>query len=200
MSNDSFTEHNGFISREDKLNLLGLKENKVLWLTGLSGSGKSTISVATQKALHDLGILTASIDGDNTRRGINNDLSLSPAGRDENIRRFSHMAKMAYNNGLYVLVSAISPYKEKRAFARSLIPPNDFIEIYVNTPLEVCIQRDTKGLYARAAKGEIKDLTGFHDSAPYEPPTNPEIELSPHICSVDECVNQIIQYLNLRKN
>ena len=165
----------------------------VIWLTGLSGSGKSTIAVETQAKLFEMGCQTFILDGDNIRHGLNKDLGFSPEDREENIRRIGEVAKLFADAGVIVLTSFISPYRKDRDRARALLKPGDFIEIYVNAPLEVCEDRDPKGLYKKARKGEISEFTGI--SAPYEPPLNPEIEIRTDRLSVKESAQQIIDFL-----
>jgi len=179
------------INRKDRTNLLG-HNNKVLWLTGLSGAGKSTIAIEIEKELHKKGILSYLLDGDNIRRGLNQDLGFSAQDRDENIRRISEVAKLLYDAGIFVIVSFISPYKKVRENARQLIG-DDFIEIFVNCPLEECEKRDTKGLYKKARQGELKNFTGVSD--PYEKPTYPEIKIDTHKISAEESVQKILEYL-----
>lgn len=163
--------HHGHVSKEERNKLLGYK-NKVIWFTGLSGSGKSTIARELEKKLFEEGKLCYVMDGDNIRHGLNRDLGFSKKDREENIRRIAEVAKLFYDAGLYVLVSFISPYKKERRFARKLIG-KDFVEVYVKCPLEVCEERDPKGLYKKARNGEIKEFTGV--TAPYEEPENAEV-------------------------
>jgi len=180
--------HHGKVLREDRNELLGYN-NKVLWFTGLSGSGKSTLAVEVEKKLYEKGILTYRLDGDNIRHGLNKDLGFSIEDREENIRRIAEVTKLFYDSGIYVLVCFISPFKKERDYARSLIG-EDFIEIFVDCSLEECEKRDTKGLYAKARAGEIKDFTGI--SSPYEAPENPEIKVDVVSREIDECVEEIL--------
>src|SRR5580698_7606807 len=147
----------------------------VIWLTGLSGSGKSTIAVELEHELFKAGRQAYILDGDNIRHGLCSDLGFSPRDRTENIRRIGEVARLFADAGIICIAAFISPYRGDRDLARKIAQPGKFIEIYLNVPLEVCEQRDPKGLYARARAGEIKDFTGI--SAPYEPPLKPEIEL-----------------------
>jgi len=179
------------IKREDRTKLLG-RENKVIWFTGLSGSGKSTLAVELALRLHNKSILTYHLDGDNIRHGLCSDLGFSKEDREENIRRIGELAKLFYDAGLFTLVSFISPYRKDRQRARELIG-KDFIEVYVQAPLKVCEQRDTKGLYKKAKQGLIKDFTGI--SAPYEPPENPEIIINTAKEDIDSSVDKLMGIL-----
>ena len=165
----------------------------VLWFTGLSGSGKSTISNLVEKRLMDLGRHTYTLDGDNIRHGINKDLGFTDVDRVENIRRVGESARLMVDAGLIVLVSFISPFVSERRLARSLLEENEFVEIFVNTPLEECENRDRKGLYKKARLGEIKNFTGI-DSR-YEEPEQAEIEIKTMECSAEEAAIEIVEYL-----
>lgn len=167
----------------------------VLWFTGLSASGKSTIAGAVEQMLFELGHHTYLLDGDNVRHGLNKDLGFSDEDRIENIRRIGEMAKLFADSGLIVLSAFISPFRSDRQMVRDLMPEGEFVEIFMNTPLEVCETRDPKGLYQKARRGEIKNFTGI-DSA-YEPPEQPEIVLNTAECSVEECAKHVIDYLRL---
>lgn len=160
----------------------------VLWFVGLSGSGKSTVSDALERFLYEQNIDTYTLDGDNIRMGINKDLGFTAADRSENIRRITEVGKLFAYAGTVVLTAFITPLERDRQRARAILG-DDYIEIYVNCPLEVCEARDVKGLYARARKGEIPNFTGI--SAPFEAPENPDIEIKTNEQSVDECVTQI---------
>ena len=168
----------------------------VLWFTGLSGSGKSTLAHAVEERLYQLGLNTFVLDGDNVRHGLNKDLSFSDTDRKENIRRISEAAKLMLEAGIITLTAFISPFREERAMARSLMPHGDFLEIHCYCPLEVCETRDVKGLYKKARNGEIKDFTGI--SSPYEAPTNPELKIDTHALSLEESVRQVISLLRAR--
>ncbi len=170
------------------------QHSKVLWLTGLSGSGKSTIAEALERKLHNKGYFAQVLDGDNIRSGINSNLGFSPEDRQENIRRIAEIGKLYLNSGIITLNSFISPTVEIRNFAKEIIGVENFIEIYINAPLEVCEQRDVKGLYQKARKGIIKGFTGI--DSPYEPPTNPAIEIKTDQLSLEESVDQIFNYIN----
>jgi len=163
----------------------------VLWLTGLSASGKSTIATELERELFDRRKLAYVLDGDNMRQGLCSDLSFSPEDRRENIRRVREVVRLFADAGIICITAFISPYRADREEARRLVPAGKFIEVYLNAPLEVCEQRDLKGLYAKARAGELKDFTGI--SAPYEPPLNPELELRTDKLSVAECVSAILE-------
>ncbi len=168
----------------------------VLWFTGLSGSGKSTISNLVDKRLMDLGRHTYVLDGDNVRHGINKDLGFTDVDRVENIRRVGETAKLMVDAGLIVIVSFISPFISERRLARTLLEEGEFIEIFVNTPLQVCEQRDRKGLYKKARRGEIKNFTGIDSS--YEPPEHAELEIKTTECTAEEAAMRIVDYLNTK--
>ncbi len=170
----------------------------VLWLTGLSSSGKSTIATELERELFNLGRHAYVLDGDNIRHGLGANLGFSPKDRTENIRRVGEVAKLFADAGLICITAFISPYREDRDMVRKLLPDGRFIEVYVNAPLEVCEQRDPKGLYARARANEIKEFTGI--SAPYEPPQKPELELRTDQLTVAECITRILEYLSVHDN
>ena len=162
------------LGRSDKETLLG-QRGLMVWFTGLSGSGKSTIAIALERELHRRGLLCRILDGDNIRGGINNNLGFSPEDRVENIRRIAEVGKLFVDTGIITLAAFISPSDESRRMAASIIGKDDFLEIYVSTPLEECERRDVKGLYAKARKGEIRNFTGI--SAPFEVPACPDLAL-----------------------
>jgi len=195
-TNKYIIPHKGKLTKEDRQKLKGHK-SVVLWFTGLSGSGKSTIAHALEEVLYKRKIHTYILDGDNVRTGLNKDLGFSPEDRKENIRRLGEVAKLFVDAGIIVMVSAISPYKSDRAFVRNLLAPGEFIEIYVKCPLEVCESRDPKGLYNKARQGIIKNFTGI--DAPYEEPENPEIVIESDKESVDQAINKIIRFLEEKK-
>ena len=180
------------LQRSDREQLLQQK-SKVLWLTGLSGSGKSTIAQLLEQRLFETGFFPQVLDGDNIRSGINNNLGFTIEDRSENIRRIAEIAKLYLNSGIITINSFISPTKAIRDFAKSIIGENDFIEIYINAPLEICEQRDVKGLYKKARKGEIKGFTGI--DSPYEAPENPALEINTNKLSIEESVDNIIDFL-----
>lgn len=163
----------------------------IVWFTGLSGSGKSTIAGKVEERLYDSGIRSYLLDGDNIRHGLNNNVDFSDEGRKENIRRIGEVAKLFIDAGLVVLTAFISPFREDRNRVRNLVDGSEFVEVYVNCPIEVCEQRDVKGLYKKARAGEIKDFTGI--SSPFEAPAKPEIEIRTDQLSIDECVTTIVK-------
>jgi len=176
--------------REERLQ----QNSKVLWLTGLSGSGKSTIAQALERRLYNNGYFAQVLDGDNIRSGINSNLGFTLEDRQENVRRIAEIAKLYLNSGIITLNSFISPTVEIRNFAKQIIGAENFIEIYINAPIEVCEKRDVKGLYQKARKGMIKGFTGI--DSPYEPPLNPAIEIKTDQLSLEESVEQIFNYIN----
>jgi len=165
----------------------------LIWFTGLSGSGKSTIANALELELHKQGIKTYTLDGDNIRKGINNDLTFSPEHRTENIRRIAEVANLMVDAGLVVLAAFVSPYKKDRENIKSIVKDVNFVEVYVNTSIEECERRDVKGLYKKARAGEIKNMTGI--SAPYEAPENPDIEIKTENESINSSVKKIIDHI-----
>jgi adenylyl-sulfate kinase len=167
----------------------------VVWLTGLSGSGKSTIATEVERELFNLGKQAYVLDGDNIRHGLCSDLGFSPQERRENIRRVGEMAKLFADAGLICITAFISPYKADRDLVRNMLLDGQFIEVFVNAPLEVCEQRDPKGLYAKARANEVKEFTGI--SAPYERPDAPELILETDKLSVNESVAKILDYLHV---
>jgi adenylylsulfate kinase len=179
------------LQRKDKEALLNQK-SIALWMTGLSGSGKTTIAKVIEQELHQKGFITQLLDGDNVRTGINNNLGFTAADRKENIRRIAEVNKLFINCGIITINCFVSPTIEIRETAKTIIG-KDFIEVFINTPLEICEQRDTKGLYKKARKGEIDNFTGI--SAPYEPPANPTIEIKTAGAAAEECAKQIIDYI-----
>jgi len=179
------------VTRDDRIKLFR-NNNKVLWFTGLSGSGKSTIASELEKIMYKKGIPCYILDGDNIRHGLNSDLGFSEEDRNENIRRISEVGKLFYDAGINVLICFISPYKKDRDKARKLIG-KDFVEIFIDCPIEECEKRDVKGMYKKAREGKIKDFTGI--SAPYEEPDYPDITLNTDKQSIKECVETIIKYL-----
>jgi adenylylsulfate kinase len=186
------TWHHGQVTRAEREKLLG-QRGVTVWLTGLSGSGKSTIAVAAERALVSRGRLAYVLDGDNIRHGLNKNLGFGPADRSENIRRIGEVAKLFTDAGLVVFTSFISPYRVDRDAVRALLPAGEFIEAYVDASVETCEGRDVKGLYKKARAGEIKEFTGI--SAPYEAPLQPELVLDTNRQSVDESVEAILRYL-----
>ncbi|MDX1760861.1 MAG: adenylyl-sulfate kinase [Christiangramia sp.] len=188
----NITKHEYYISREDR-NRQNQHSSFVIWFTGLSGSGKSTIASLLEKQLFDNGIHTYSLDGDNIRTGLNKGLTFSLEDRKENNRRISEVAKLFMDAGVIAITAFISPLKADREEARRIIGKDNFVEIFVNTPLAVCEERDVKGLYKKARAGEIKNFTGI--SSPYEAPTDPTIEINTEEETVQESVERILKIL-----
>ena len=186
--------HQGKVTRAKREHLSGHRGFTV-WFTGLSAAGKSTLAVAMEEALYRHGCHAYVLDGDNVRHGLNKNLAFSPEDRTENIRRIAEVAKLFRDAGVISLTAFISPYRSDRQSARKLAEEEHdaFIEIFVDCPVEVCEQRDPKGMYKKARAGVIKDFTGIN--APYEPPENPEIQLRTDKMNVDECVQAIMDYL-----
>ena len=182
-----YTTFDKLLQREDKQGMLKQK-GLVVWMTGLSGSGKTTIAVALEKMLASSGVLTQVLDGDNIRSGINNNLGFTEEDRKENIRRISEVSKLFVNCGIVTLNCFVSPTKDIRQQAKNILG-TDMVEVFVNTPFEECEKRDVKGLYAKARAGEIKNFTGL--DAPFEAPENPFVEIITVGHSVDECAKQI---------
>ncbi len=177
------------ITREDKEKLLNQRA-KVIWLTGLSGSGKSTLGILLEEELHKRGFLTVLLDGDNVRAGLNRNLGFGLEDRLENIRRVAEVSKLFLSTGIITINCFITPTKAMRELAKDIIGKDDYIEIYVNAPLEVCEQRDIKGLYEKARKGLIKNFTGI--DSPFEEPENPDLEIRTDKLSVEEAINKIL--------
>ena len=192
MATENLHFHEHRVPREEK-EKRNQHKSRVLWFTGLSGSGKSTIANATEKVLHDMGLETYILDGDNVRMGLNKDLGFSPEDRTENIRRITEVAKLFADSGSIVLTAFISPYREDRDKARKIISNDDFIEVFVSADLSVCEERDPKGLYKKARAGAIKGFTGI--DAPYEKPLNPELIVETDKNNIEACVQTIIHYL-----
>ena len=180
------------LNRKDKEELLN-QRGIVVWLTGLSGSGKTTIANHLERRLNSEGVITKLLDGDNIRTGVGNNLGFSTEDRTENIRRIAEVAKLFMNTGIVTICSFISPTKEIRAKARSIIGPTDFQEVFINTPLEICEKRDVKGLYQKARAGEITNFTGI--GAPYENPDNDYIEIATHNKTIDDSVTSLYQHI-----
>ena len=178
------------LARADKEKLLG-QRGLMIWFTGLSGSGKSTIAIALERELHRRGILCRILDGDNIRSGINNNLGFTEADRVENIRRIAEVAKLFIDTGIVTLAAFISPNNDIREMAARIIGKDDFLEVYVSTPLEECERRDVKGLYAKARRGEIKNFTGI--TAPFEAPAHPALTLDTSVLSLEESVNRLLE-------
>lgn len=191
----NITWHHGIITSQDREALLG-HHGVVLWFTGLSSSGKSSIAHYVEYLLHQRNCVTVVLDGDNIRHGLNKNLGFSPEDRAENIRRIGEVAKLFADTGVLAMTAFISPYRADRDSVRALLTEGRFIEIYVDCPVEECEARDPKGLYKKARAGEIPEFTGI--SAPYEPPTQPEIVLRSAEHSLEECATQVVAYLEER--
>jgi adenylylsulfate kinase len=189
---DNIYWHHNSINRKDR-ELLNNHKSFILWFTGMSASGKSTLAVLTDKVLYKLGCRTYILDGDNIRHGVNKDLNFSVEDRAENIRRVIEIAKLFCDSGIISLAAFISPYIKERLAARKICGKGDFVEIFVDCPIEICEQRDPKGIYKKVRKGAIKGFTGI--DAPYEKPVNPEIHLRTDTVSIKESIELIIKYL-----
>jgi len=187
--------HQGAVTREDR-ELLNGHKGCTVWLTGLSGSGKSTIAVDLEKRLLERGVRAYILDGDNVRHGLNKNLGFSPEDRTENIRRIGEVAKLFTHAAVVTVTAFISPYRADRDQVRALMGEGDFVEVYVKCPIEVCEQRDVKGLYKKARAGEIKEFTGI--SAPYEAPEKAELTIDTSTQSVEASAKQILDYLARR--
>jgi len=190
--NENIIPHNHSIKLKDRIDKNGYRP-KLIWFTGLSGSGKSTLANELEKYLFNKGFNTYILDGDNIRSGLNGDLDFSDESRKENIRRISEVSKLFIDAGLIVLTAFISPFKEDRAQAKKLVGEENFIEVFVNCPLEICEKRDVKGLYAKARQGLIKNFTGI--DSPFEEPENPDIEVNTDQMSLDDSLNMIIDFV-----
>jgi len=187
--------HHGKITKEERAKLLNQK-GATIWLTGLSGSGKSTIAVELEHALIENKHQAFILDGDNIRHGLNKNLGFSPEDRTENIRRIGEVAKLFTEANIITVAAFVSPYREDRDNVRKLLGDGEFIEIYVKCSLEVCEERDTKGLYKKARAGEVKDFTGI--SAPYEEPLTPELTIDSSKLSIEESTRTILNYLEAK--
>ena len=188
--------HKSIITKEDRQQINGHK-SFILWFTGISGSGKSSLAYRLETILFGMGIRTYVLDGDNIRTGLNMDLGFSAEDREENIRRIGELAKLFVDAGTVVLTAFLSPYTKDRRMARNLVGQNEFFEIYVKCSLEVCEQRDVKGLYKMARMGTIKQFTAVED--PYEEPEHPELIVETDKASLEQCVDQILNFLEMRK-
>lgn len=194
MKNNLFLQHS-LVNKADRNSQAGHK-SVILWFTGLSGAGKSTLAHAVEKSLFDMGCRTFVIDGDNVRHGLCGDLGFSAADRHENIRRVGELGKLLIEAGILTLTAFISPFQVDRDRVRALVNKDEFIEIYCNADLEVCEQRDVKGLYAKARRGEITDFTGI--SSPYEAPLHPDLVINSAIETLEQSVDKVIDYLAVK--
>ncbi len=192
--NEIYPIFDRMLSRSDKEALLGQK-GVMLWFTGLSGSGKSTVAIALERELQKRGLLCRILDGDNIRSGINKGLGFTAEDRKENIRRIAEVAKLFVDTGIITIAAFISPSNELRRMASDIIGAEDFKEVYISTPLEVCEARDVKGLYAKARRGEIKNFTGI--SAPFEAPEHPALSIDTSKVSLEDSVKQILAFLGI---
>mgnify|MGYP000910724892 FL=1 len=192
--NEIYPIFDQMLSRSDKEELLGQK-GVMLWFTGLSGSGKSTVAIALERELQKRGLLCRILDGDNIRSGINKGLGFTAEDRRENIRRIAEVAKLFVDTGIITIAAFISPSNDLRRMASDIIGAEDFKEVYISTPLEVCEARDVKGLYAKARRGEIKNFTGI--SAPFEAPEHPALSIDTSKVSLEDSVRQILTFLGI---
>lgn len=192
--NEIYPIFDQMLSRSDKEDLLGQK-GVMLWFTGLSGSGKSTVAIALERELQKRGLLCRILDGDNIRSGINKGLGFTAEDRRENIRRIAEVAKLFVDTGIITIAAFISPSNDLRRMASDIIGAEDFKEVYISTPLEVCEARDVKGLYAKARRGEIKNFTGI--SAPFEAPEHPALSIDTSKVSLEDSVKQILAFLGI---
>lgn len=191
-NNNIYPIFDRMLAREDKEELLK-QRSVMIWFTGLSGSGKSTIAIALERELHKRGLLCRILDGDNIRSGINNNLGFTEADRIENIRRIAEVSKLFVDTGIITIAAFISPSNDIREMAANIIGKDDFLEVYVSTPIEECERRDVKGLYAKARRGEIKNFTGI--SAPFEAPSHPALTLDTSALSLEESVNKLLELI-----
>ena len=189
----NIVRHSYSVNRDSRKKL---KQHKsiLLWFTGLSGSGKSTIANCVEQELHKNSIHTYTLDGDNIRKGLNSDLSFSPEDRSENIRRIAETARLMIDAGVVVLAAFVSPYRNDRDHIRKIVGNDNMVEIFINTSIEECERRDVKELYKKARKGEIKNMTGI--SAPYESPLHPDIQINTEEVTIVDATKQIINFIN----
>ena len=192
MADNIYPIYDKMLSRSDKEALLH-QRGVMIWFTGLSGSGKSTVALGVERELHARGILCRILDGDNIRAGINSNLGFSAEDRRENIRRIAEIGKLFVDTGIVTIAAFVSPTEEYRSLARDIIGAEDFKEVYVSTPLEECERRDVKGLYARARRGEVKDFTGI--SAPFEAPASPTLTIDTSVLSLEESVRRVVRLI-----
>ncbi len=192
MAENIYPIYDKMMSREEREQQLG-QHGMMVWFTGLSGSGKSTVALGVERELAKRGVLCRILDGDNIRAGINSNLGFSEEDRRENIRRIAEIGKLFVQTGIVTLACFVSPTEEIRQLARTIIGDEDFNEVFVSTPLEECERRDVKGLYARARRGEVKDFTGI--SAPFEAPKNPAISIDTSVLPLEESVNRVVDMI-----
>ena len=192
MAENIYPIYDRMMTRQDKESLLG-QRGIMIWFTGLSGSGKSTVAMGVERELHAQGILCRILDGDNVRAGINNNLGFSAEDRIENIRRIAEIGKLFVQTGVVTLACFVSPTNDIRQMARDIVGKEDFLEVYISTPIEECERRDVKGLYARARKGEVKNFTGI--SAPFEAPVSPDIDIDTSKIPLEESVRTLTELI-----
>ena len=192
MAENIYPIYDRMMTRQDKESLLG-QRGIMIWFTGLSGSGKSTVAMGVERELHAQGILCRILDGDNVRAGINNNLGFSAEDRIENIRRIAEIGKLFVQTGVVTLACFVSPTNDIRQMARDIVGKEDFLEVYISTPIEECERRDVKGLYARARKGEVKNFTGI--SAPFEAPVSPDIAIDTSKIPLEESVKTLTELI-----
>jgi len=192
MAENIYPIYDRMLTREDKESLLH-QRGMMVWFTGLSGSGKSTVALGVERELHQRGILCRILDGDNIRAGINNNLGFSAEDRQENIRRIAEIGKLFVQTGIVTLACFVSPTCAIREGARRIVGAEDFKEVYVSTPIEECERRDVKGLYARARRGEVKDFTGV--SAPFEAPRHPDLDIDTSVLPLEESVRRVVEMI-----
>ncbi|MCI7143253.1 MAG: adenylyl-sulfate kinase [Paraprevotella sp.] len=192
MAENIYPIYDRMMTRQDKESLLG-QRGIMIWFTGLSGSGKSTVAMGVERELHAQGILCRILDGDNVRAGINNNLGFSAEDRIENIRRIAEIGKLFVQTGVVTLACFVSPTNDIRQMAREIVGEEDFLEVYISTPIEECERRDVKGLYARARKGEVKNFTGI--SAPFEAPVSPDIDIDTSKIPLEESVRTLTELI-----
>jgi adenylylsulfate kinase len=193
---DNLFPYKNKITMEKREKLLGQK-SFLIWFTGLSGSGKTTLGNLLEYELYNRGYLTYMLDGDNIRSGLNSNLGFSEEDREENIRRIGHVARLFVDAGFITITAFISPFEKERKLASDLVGKERFVEVFVDCPLDVCIERDTKGLYKKALNNEIPEFTGI--SSPYEPPAEPDILLDTGVLGVEDSIDKILDYLGKRK-
>lgn len=192
MAENIYPIYDRMMTRQDKESLLG-QRGIMIWFTGLSGSGKSTVAMGVERELHAQGILCRILDGDNVRAGINNNLGFSAEDRIENIRRIAEIGKLFVQTGVVTLACFVSPTNDIRQMARKIVGEEDFLEVYISTPIEECERRDVKGLYARARKGEVKNFTGI--SAPFEAPVSADIDIDTSKIPLEESVRTLTELI-----
>jgi adenylyl-sulfate kinase len=196
MVGDNIKWHSHNVTKKNRC-IQKKQQPRILWFTGLSGAGKSTIAGAVEQRLFEMGHHTYLLDGDNIRHGLNKDLGFSDEARVENIRRIGEVSKLFIDAGLLVLTAFISPFRQDRNMVRALVNDGEFIEIHISTPLEVCENRDPKGLYQKARQGQIQNFTGIDSE--YEIPENAEVTIDSSKLSVDECADVVIDYLRMKQ-